>query len=168
MTINSKQSSCSTDEGRPLGTGLQERVSNQLQRLWSKAMVVSAEGKGLARTRSGDRQEEDCQETTTRSVESVGTMSKLQGSRYCRTKLRRNLFTGGVASGVKGGLSLPRRRLDGTWEPETPMLTEKLQVQETREREYGCGDSGAEQRVVATKSPIKRWSEDAVARSLIQ
>src|ERR1700722_8523433 len=52
------------DEGRPLGTGLQEQVSNHLRRLWSKAMVVSAEGKGLARTRSGDRQEEDCKETT--------------------------------------------------------------------------------------------------------
>ena len=64
MTINSKQSCGSTDEGRPLGTGLQERVSNQLQRVWSKAMVVSAEGKGLARTRSGDRQEEDRKGTT--------------------------------------------------------------------------------------------------------
>jgi len=43
---------------------LQEQVPNHLQRLWSKAMVVSAEGKGLAETRSGDRQEEDCKETT--------------------------------------------------------------------------------------------------------
>ena len=53
MTVESKQPCCSTDEGRPLGTGLQERVSNHLQRLWSKAMVVSTGGKGLARTRSG-------------------------------------------------------------------------------------------------------------------
>jgi hypothetical protein len=44
---------CSIDEGRPLGTGLQEQVPNHLWRLWSKAMVVSAEGKGLGRTRSG-------------------------------------------------------------------------------------------------------------------
>jgi hypothetical protein len=64
VTINSKQPCCSTDEGGPLGTGLQEQVPNHLQRLWSKAMVVSTEGKGLARTRSGDRQEEDCKETT--------------------------------------------------------------------------------------------------------
>ncbi len=40
MTVESKQPSCSTDEGRPLGTGLQEQVPNHLQRLWSKAMVV--------------------------------------------------------------------------------------------------------------------------------
>jgi hypothetical protein len=37
-----------TDEGRPLETGLQEQVSNHLQLLWSKAMVVSTGGKGLA------------------------------------------------------------------------------------------------------------------------
>ena len=55
---------CLIDEGRPLGTGLQEQVPNHLRRLWSKAMVVSAEGKGLATTRSGIRQEEDCKGTT--------------------------------------------------------------------------------------------------------
>src|SRR5215469_8628 len=36
---------CLTDEGRPLGTGLQGQVPNHLRRLWSKAMVVSTEGK---------------------------------------------------------------------------------------------------------------------------
>ena len=54
---------CLTDEGWPLGIGLQEQIPNHLWRLWSKAMVVSAEGKGLERTRSGDRQEEDCKGT---------------------------------------------------------------------------------------------------------
>src|ERR1700722_17483786 len=55
---------CLIDEGRPLGTGWQEQVPNHLRRLWSKAMVVSTEGKGLGRTRSGDWQEEDRKETT--------------------------------------------------------------------------------------------------------
>jgi hypothetical protein len=55
---------CLTDEGRPLGTGLQERVPNHLRRLWSKALVVNAEGKGLEITGSGDRQEEDRKGTT--------------------------------------------------------------------------------------------------------
>ena len=55
---------CLTDEGRPLGVGLQERIPNHLRRLWSKAMVVSAEGKGSATTGSGIRQEEDRKETT--------------------------------------------------------------------------------------------------------
>jgi hypothetical protein len=55
---------CLSNEGRPLGTGLQEQVPNHLRRLWSKAMVVSAEGKGLAMTGSGIRQEEDRKGTT--------------------------------------------------------------------------------------------------------
>ena len=53
-----------TDEGRPLGTGLQEQVSNHLRRRWSKARVVSTGGKGLARTRSDDGQKEDRKGTT--------------------------------------------------------------------------------------------------------
>ena len=50
---------CLTDEGRPLEVDLQEWTSNHLWRLWSKAMVVSAEGKGPVTTGSGVRQEED-------------------------------------------------------------------------------------------------------------
>ena len=63
---------------------------------------------------------------------------------------------------------MPKRRLSGTWEPETSMITEKPQVEEPQGREYGSEDSGAEQRVVAEKSPTKRWSEGAVVRSLMQ
>ena len=55
---------CLTDEGRSLGIGLLEQIPNHLWRLWSKATVVSAEGKGLGRTRSGVWQEEDCKGTT--------------------------------------------------------------------------------------------------------
>jgi hypothetical protein len=55
---------CLIDEGRPLGTGWQEQVPNHLRRLWSKALVVSTEGKGLERTRSGDWQEEGRKGTT--------------------------------------------------------------------------------------------------------
>jgi hypothetical protein len=60
------------------------------------------------------------------------------------------------------------RRLGGTWEPAIAMLTEKPQVEIPRGREYGCAMAGAEQRVVAMKSPIKGWSQGAVLRSLIQ
>ena len=55
---------CLIDEGRPLGTGWQEQVPNHLRRLWAKAMVVSTEGKGLERTRSGNWQGEDRKGTT--------------------------------------------------------------------------------------------------------
>jgi len=69
---------------------------------------------------------------------------------------------------MRGGLSLPKRRLSGTWESETSMQTEKLQVEATMRASVRCGVSEAEQRVVAKKSPIKGWSEDVVSRSLIQ
>jgi hypothetical protein len=60
------------------------------------------------------------------------------------------------------------RRLNGTWEPEIPMQTEKPQVEEPRGQEYGCGISGAEQFVVAMKSWIKGWSEGTVQSSQIR
>src|SRR5271155_625721 len=88
-------------------------------------------------------------------------MSKPRGSRYCGTKLRRNLVTGGAASGMRGGLSLPRRRLSGTWEPETPMLTEKPQVEEPRGREYGCGVSGSDCPIVVKKRGNSRGAKGA-------
>jgi hypothetical protein len=43
------------------------------------------------------------------------------------------------------------RQLNGTWEPEISMLTEKLQVDDPRGREYGCGVSGADCLVVVMK-----------------
>ena len=60
------------------------------------------------------------------------------------------------------------RRLGGTWEPAITMLTEKPQVETPRGREYGCAMAGTGQRVVATKSSIKGWSQGAVSGSLIQ
>jgi hypothetical protein len=46
---------------------------------------------------------------------------------------------------------LAMRRLNGTWEPEISMLTEKLQVEDPRGREYGCGVSGADCIVLVMK-----------------
>ena len=65
------EGNCLTDEGRPLGTGLQEQVPNHLRRLWPKATVVNAEGKGSEISRSGDRQEEDCKATTDELSKSI-------------------------------------------------------------------------------------------------
>ena len=97
----------STDEGGPLGTGLQERVSNHLRRLRSKAVVVSAEGKGRAMIGSGDRQEEDRKGTTDAVSKHKIMMAKTAESLLLREEFRRYLFTGGAASGMRGGLSLP-------------------------------------------------------------
>jgi len=50
---------CLTDEGRPLGTGLQEQVFKPPSAAVVKSYGREREGKGLATIRSGDRQEED-------------------------------------------------------------------------------------------------------------
>ena len=149
---------CLTDEGRPLEVDLQEWTSNHLWRLWTKAMVVSAEGKGPALTGSGVRQEEDCKETT---------MEVSKPIRRCQN--RGVIVTAGQAptkpvygrSGIRHERwpELAMRRISGTWEPAITMLTEKLQVANPRGREYGCVMAGTEQRVLAMKSPIKGWSE---------
>jgi hypothetical protein len=93
-------------------------------------MVVNAEGKGLAKTRSGDRQEEDRKGTT---------VEVSKGSRRCQN--RGGLVTAGLAptkpgygrSGIRHERwpELAKRRLSGTWEPEAPMQTEKPQVEAT-------------------------------------
>ena len=91
---------CSTDEGRSLGIGLQERVPNHLRRLWSKAMVVSTEGKGLERTKSGGWQEEDRKGTTDDVSKAYERCQNRRGS-LLREQLRRRLHTDGAASGIK-------------------------------------------------------------------
>jgi hypothetical protein len=65
---------CTKDEGRPLGAGLQEQVSNHLKLLWSKAMVVSVEEKARQKTVSGKGQGDEYKRT-------IDEVSKYQGRR---------------------------------------------------------------------------------------
>ena len=151
----------------PSKSAYRSGLQTAFRRLWIKAMVVSAEGKGPALTGSGVRQEEDCKETT---------MEVSKPIRRCQN--RGVIVTAGQAptkpvygrSGIRHERwpELATRRISGTWEPAITMLTEKLQVANPRGREYGCVMAGTEQRVLAMKSPIKGWSEGAVSRSLIQ
>src|SRR5262245_47533587 len=107
---------CLTDEGRPLGVGLQEQAPNHLRRLWPKATVVNAEGKGSDVTGSGDRQEEDRKGTT-------AEVSKV----FRRWPKPQLVVTAGPTptipaygrSGVRHERwpELAMRRLNGTWEP---------------------------------------------------
>ena len=88
------------DGGWPLGTGWQEQVPNHLRRLRSKALVVSTEGKGLGRTRSGDWQEEDRKKplmTCRKRRDDVETA----GSRYCGRSFGGACFRTKAASGIK-------------------------------------------------------------------
>jgi len=79
---------------------LQEQVPNHLRLLWSKAMVVSAGGKGLERTRSGNGQEED-RKGTTEDVSKAYGRCQNRGESLPWDQLRRNLLTDGAASGMK-------------------------------------------------------------------
>jgi len=65
---------CTKDEGGPLRAGLQEQASNHLKLLWSKALVVSVEGKGMAKTVSGEDQGDERKRT-------IDEVSKYQGWR---------------------------------------------------------------------------------------
>lgn len=47
------------DEGRPLGIGLQELVPNRFKLHWSRAIVVSVDGKGKALILPGVDQEDE-------------------------------------------------------------------------------------------------------------
>jgi hypothetical protein len=159
---------CLTDEGRPLGIGLQERISNHLRRLWTKAMVVSAEGKGPAMTGSGIRQEEDCKGTTVEVSKPTSDDVKTADLSLPRDKAPTEPDYGRSGIRHERWPELAMRRIGGTWEPAITMLTEKPQVEAPRGRAYGCVIAGAGQRVVAMKSPTKGWSQDAVSRCLIR
>jgi hypothetical protein len=56
--------SCTRDEGRPLGVGLQEQAPNRLKLHGSRALVVSVEGKDMAMTMSGEVQGDERKRTT--------------------------------------------------------------------------------------------------------
>jgi len=43
---------CARNEGGPLGAGIQVQASNNRERRWSKAIVVSVAVKGVAKTTS--------------------------------------------------------------------------------------------------------------------
>ncbi len=49
---------------RPLGVGLQEQTPNHLKLRWLRARVVSVEGKGIAKTVSGEVQGDERKRTT--------------------------------------------------------------------------------------------------------
>jgi hypothetical protein len=141
---------CLTDEGRPLGVGLQEQTPNHLRRLWPKATVVNAEGKGsdipgqvTGKKRTARESLMKCRkyldDGQNHGVE-VAVGEAPTKPAYGRSGIRHERWP-----------ELAMRRLNGTWEPEISMLTEKLQVEDPRGREYGCGVSGADCLVLVMK-----------------
>ena len=90
---------CMRDEGGPLGTRVQAQVPNHLKLRWSKARVVSVQGK-VRRTRQVRVKETSGSEplmTCRKGRDDVKTGREL----LAQEKPGRNLFTGQAASGMK-------------------------------------------------------------------
>jgi len=112
---------CLTDEGRPLGVGLQERTSNRRSAAMVKSHGRERERKRPGETGSGVMQEEDCKETTVEVSKPI---------RRCQN--RGVITTAGQAPTEpvygRGGIrherwpELVMRRISGTWEPAITML----------------------------------------------
>ena len=121
MTV--RQAMSVRDEGRPLGAGLRRQAPNHLERLGSRAPVVSVKEKARRdRVRCGS--ERRTQVNHRRSVESVWTTSKPGLSRCSRDQRWGDPLTASVASGIK--VARVRSWLEqGTWEPVASMPREK-------------------------------------------
>jgi hypothetical protein len=122
MTV--RQAMCVRDEGRSLGAGLRRQAPNHLERLGSRAPVVSVKEKARRdRVRCGSGRRTRVNHR--RSVESVGTTSKPGSSRCPGISAGGDPLTASVASGIK--VARVRSWLEqGTWEPVASMLREKL------------------------------------------
>jgi len=64
-----------------------------------------------------------------RLVESVGTPSKPDSSRWSAKKFGRSLQTARAVAGIKDGASVSSRLLCGTWEPVPWVVREKSKWQ---------------------------------------
>jgi hypothetical protein len=122
MTV--RQAMSVRDEGRPLGAGLRRRAPNHLERLGSRAPVVSVKEKARRdRVRCGSGRRTRVNHR--RSVESVWTTSEPGSSRCPGISAGGDPLTASVASGIK--VARARSWLEqGTWEPVASMLREKL------------------------------------------
>src|SRR5579863_2424140 len=99
----------------PSKSAYRSGLQTAFRRLWTKAMVVSAEGKGSARTGSGVRQEEDRKETT---VEVSKPMRRCQNRGVVTVAGQAPTLPVYGQSGIRHERwpELVMRRIGGTWE----------------------------------------------------
>jgi retron-type reverse transcriptase len=144
-----KQPCCMRDEGRPLGIGLQDQVSNHRKLPGPMARVVSVLGKGgLTRQVSAGKANVSKPLTTCRKRrDAIETRLQL----LAWDKLGGSLSTAQAMAGMKAARA--RHRLScGTWEPVAPMRREiSKRVDPVRSRVPMRGE-GADRLVIVTKS----------------
>src|SRR5215469_11678923 len=129
-------------------------------------MVVSAEGKGLGRTRSGDWQEED-REGTTDDVSKAKGRCRNRRVALLRDQLRRWPVYGRSDIRYGGGLSLPEavERNVRIWDSDGNGEATSGRTTRARVRKRS---PGAEQPVVAGKSPKRDGAKGLRHGALIQ
>ena len=174
MRMTVRQAMSVRDEGRPLGAGLRRQAPNHLERLGSRAPVVSVKEKARRdRVRCGS--ERRTQVNHRRSVESIWTTSEPGSSRCPGISAGGDPLTASVASGIK--VARVRSRLErGTWEPDASMPREELkwkthESQSTDARHRGgwaCSSvevpvMGMERRGPIT--PFRRWVNPVMGRN---
>ena len=88
------------DEGRSLGIGLQDQVSNHLKLLGPKAPVVSVQEKGRPRAGQVWAEKTNASEPPMR-CRKRRNVTQNQGQSLTWDKSRRNLFTASMGTGIK-------------------------------------------------------------------
>src|SRR4051812_27222685 len=123
MRMTVRQAMSVRDEGRSLGAGLRRQAPNHLERLGSRALVVSVQAKGTARP---------CQVWIGKATAREPPMTcrkrrddvKTGVESLLRDQRRGDPLTARVASGMK--VARVRSWLEhGTWEPVAPMPREE-------------------------------------------
>src|SRR5512147_830207 len=128
---------CVRDEGRPLGAGLRRQAPNHLERLGSRAPVVSVKEKGTARPCQvgiGKATAREPLMTCRKQRDDVktGVESLLRDQRWG------DPLTASVASGMK--VARVRFRLeDGTWGPVASMQREQPKWRSHKGRSTDAG-----------------------------
>ena len=131
---------CVRDRGRSLGAGLRRRAPNHLERLGSRAPVVSVKEKARRdRVRCGSGRRTRVNHR--RSVESIWTTSEPGSSRCPGISAGGDPLTASVASGIK--VARARSWLEqGTWEPVASMLREELKWKTHESQSTDAGHRG--------------------------
>ena len=108
---------CSTDEGRPLGVGFEEQTPNHLRRLWPKATVVNAEGKGLELLGKVTGKKRTAREPL---MKCRNVIDDVQNRGLITTAEQASTIPAYGRSGIRHERwpELAMRQLNGTWEPE--------------------------------------------------
>jgi hypothetical protein len=106
-----------TDEGRPLGTGLQEQVPNHVRRLCPKDKVVNADGKGLELLGQVTGKKRTAKDPL---MKCRNVIDDVQNRGLITTAGQAPTIPAYGRSGIRHERwpELAMRQLNGTWEPE--------------------------------------------------